>query len=233
MMKYELEDFHRDIPLADLVADLKRAHALAAKDGMTLSYRSYGDYGQYSAATIAARFGSWNQGLANAGLAHNEVKDASEEELFLNLERVWIALGRQPKTRDLKRPLSTVTHDVYSRRFGSFRQALQAFLAWVQERDPDAIAESTGDDGSSGEPAAPSRAKRRTSRNISDRMRFRVLMHDGFACQSCGASPQKQRGVELRVDHIVPWSKGGETVEENLQTKCQKCNLGKGNAFNV
>ncbi|MDE2391146.1 MAG: HNH endonuclease, partial [Rhodospirillales bacterium] len=52
------------------------------------------------------------------------------------------------------------------------------------------------------------------------------------ACQSCGASPQKERGVELHVDHVLPWSRGGETLEENLRTKCQQCNLGKGNAFN-
>lgn len=232
-MKYELEDFHRDTPLADLVADLKRAHDLAVKDGVRLTYRSYGDYGQYSAATITARFGSWNQGLASAGLAYNEVKNATEEELFLNLEGVWIALGRQPKTRDLKPPLSVITEGVYRKRFGGYRQALKAFLTWVQEREPDAITENHVADESSADSTERPRTNRRTSRYISDRMRFRILMRDGFACQSCGASPQTQRGVELHVDHVIPWSKGGETVEENLQTKCQKCNLGKGNAFSV
>ncbi len=49
--------------------------------------------------------------------------------------------------------------------------------------------------------------------------------------QSCGASPLKSREVELHVDHIIPWSKGGETEEGNLEAKCSKCNLGKGNAF--
>ena len=56
-------------------------------------------------------------------------------------------------------------------------------------------------------------------------------MRDGFACKSCGRSPSKELGTELHIDHIIPWSKGGETVETNLQTKCQQCNLGKGNAF--
>ena len=44
-----------------------------------------------------------------------------------------------------------------------------------------------------------------------------------------GVSPAKDKNVELHVDHIKPWSKGGETILENLQTLCQKCNLGKSN----
>ena len=40
-------------------------------------------------------------------------------------------------------------------------------------------------------------------------------------------SPAKDPGVELHVDHIFPWSKGGETVLENLQTLCSRCNGGK------
>ncbi|MSR88116.1 MAG: HNH endonuclease [Candidatus Margulisbacteria bacterium] len=72
---------------------------------------------------------------------------------------------------------------------------------------------------------------RRTNRHIDERRRFRILMRDGFSCQSCRKSPVKERGVELHVDHITPWSKGGETVDENLQTKCKQCNLGKGTAF--
>ncbi len=36
-------------------------------------------------------------------------------------------------------------------------------------------------------------------------------------------------GVELHVDHTVPWSKGGETVLGNLRTLCSDCNLGKSN----
>ena len=69
--------------------------------------------------------------------------------------------------------------------------------------------------------------QRRTSRNINVRLRFRVLQRDNFKCCACGASPAKDVSVELHVDHILPWSKGGETVFENLQTLCSKCNLGK------
>ena len=67
----------------------------------------------------------------------------------------------------------------------------------------------------------------KTSRDINLRLRFRVLQRDNFKCCACGASPAKDPAVELHVDHITPWAKGGETVFENLQTLCSKCNLGK------
>lgn len=70
-------------------------------------------------------------------------------------------------------------------------------------------------------------SKHRTSRNINTRLRFKVLSRDNFKCCFCGASPAKNPSVELHVDHIIPWSKGGETVIDNLQTLCSKCNLGK------
>ncbi|MBR5903681.1 MAG: HNH endonuclease, partial [Clostridia bacterium] len=59
------------------------------------------------------------------------------------------------------------------------------------------------------------------------KLRYQVLKRDNFKCCACGASPAKDPSVELHIDHIVPWSKGGETVIDNLQTLCSKCNLGK------
>lgn len=75
------------------------------------------------------------------------------------------------------------------------------------------------------------RGETRTSRNIPDRIRYQVLKRDNFKCCACGASPATCPGVELHIDHIVPYSKGGETVIENLQTLCSKCNLGKSNVL--
>lgn len=64
-------------------------------------------------------------------------------------------------------------------------------------------------------------------RNPSTRLRFEILARDKFTCRFCGASPTKDPTVTLHIDHIVPWSKGGETSLDNLQTLCSKCNLGK------
>jgi len=69
--------------------------------------------------------------------------------------------------------------------------------------------------------------KRRTGRSPNLRVRFAVLQRDRFTCRSCGRSPSSDPGVTLHVDHVTPYSKGGETVLANLQTLCQDCNLGK------
>ena len=71
----------------------------------------------------------------------------------------------------------------------------------------------------------------RTQRSTSMKLRFDILRRDNFKCCACGASPAKDPAVELHVDHIIPWSKGGETTMDNLQTLCSKCNFGKGNAI--
>jgi hypothetical protein len=228
-MKFELEKFHRGTSEEDLITDLKAADAALASDGQALTFRSYNETGKYASSTITARFGSWNEALKRAGLNVREEKNVSDKDLFLNLENVWISLGRQPVIRDLVKPHSRYSYHIYNERFGGWRKALVAFVTYINESEPD-----TDEGPTYTVPSKPEKSlvKRRTSRAISDRMRFRVLSRDGFTCQSCGASPIKERGIELHVDHILPWSKGGETTEENLQTKCKQCNLGKGNAFN-
>ena len=65
------------------------------------------------------------------------------------------------------------------------------------------------------------------SRDPSLRVRYRVLTRDNYSCKLCGNSPAKDLGIKLHIDHVVPWSKGGETNIENLQTLCDRCNLGK------
>lgn len=77
----------------------------------------------------------------------------------------------------------------------------------------------------------PTRSKSTTttSRVISDKLRYQVLKRDHFKCCFCGASPAKDPSVELHIDHIIPWSKGGQNTLDNLQTLCSKCNLGKSN----
>lgn len=71
--------------------------------------------------------------------------------------------------------------------------------------------------------------KHRAKREVNDRLRFKVMRRDNFKCCYCGRSPAIDPKIILHVDHITPWSKGGETIFENLQTLCSKCSVGKGN----
>lgn len=65
-----------------------------------------------------------------------------------------------------------------------------------------------------------------TRTGISPKLRFEVLRRDKYVCQYCGACGPN---VELEVDHKIPVSKGGKTIESNLVTSCIECNRGKGN----
>jgi 5-methylcytosine-specific restriction enzyme A len=65
----------------------------------------------------------------------------------------------------------------------------------------------------------------RRSRYISPSVRVSVLHRDSYKCVFCGrGAPQ----IQLEVDRIVPFSKGGNNLIENLQTLCLDCNRGKG-----
>jgi 5-methylcytosine-specific restriction endonuclease McrA len=71
----------------------------------------------------------------------------------------------------------------------------------------------------------PKQDKDKRSRHIPASIRVSVLHRDGYKCVFCGRSAKQ---VQLEVDHIVPFSKGGSNDLSNLQTLCFDCNRGKG-----
>ena len=64
--------------------------------------------------------------------------------------------------------------------------------------------------------------KPRGRRHIPDDLRMAVYERDGFQCLHCGEVEN------LTLDHIHPYSLGGEDTFENLQTLCRSCNSRKG-----
>lgn len=211
-MKYELEQFHRDIPDDELLSDLRRVAEQLG--GNRVTFREYNNRGRFSASTLALRFGSWNAALDKAELPRTINRNISDEDLFENLVEVWTSLGRQPRCRDLRPGPSRFSWNTYACRFRRWRNALAEFVRWANEGEVPTA---------SGNGNKPSK---RTPRNINWRLRALVLMRDGARCRLCGAVPGD--GVRLHVDHVTPWSKGGETVLENLQVLCNVCNIGKG-----
>jgi hypothetical protein len=72
-------------------------------------------------------------------------------------------------------------------------------------------------------PPPPGKANRYTHEPIRREQRARILERDGHKCTRCGATER------LQIDHIVPVSKGGGSVDLNLSTLCARCNMAKGN----
>ena len=64
------------------------------------------------------------------------------------------------------------------------------------------------------------RVPRAVKRKIS---RKALFARDGYRCAYCGSSGR------LTLDHVVPRSRGGDSVWENVVTSCAPCNLRKGN----
>ncbi len=79
------------------------------------------------------RYGTWNNVLKLAGMKVALNRNFTDEEMFEEIERIWILLGRQPTTTDIKSGISTFSLQSYARRFGGWRGALQAFIDYINE----------------------------------------------------------------------------------------------------
>lgn len=64
---------------------------------------------------------------------------------------------------------------------------------------------------------------------MTKKIREFIKTRDNFTCCNCDNSTEIEPNLLLEIDHIIPVSKGGETIEENLQTLCWKCNRAKSN----
>ncbi len=69
----------------------------------------------------------------------------------------------------------------------------------------------------------------KSKRNIPLGLRYRVLKKDSFKCVACGHSAVE--GAKLHIDHKLPFSLGGLTELNNLQTLCSDCNISKSNKY--
>jgi HNH endonuclease/Homing endonuclease associated repeat len=219
-MRFELDAFNRSATDEELLQDLRVANAKLMVLGKILTFRSYRLFGKYSASTIAVRFGTWNDGLRRAGLAPCEEKNVSIEAHMDNLKVVWIAKGKQPVYRDMSVSPSRYTGAIYNERFGGWRKALKEFVASVDQEQNEQVTYEVE--------VKSHGVTKRTRRDPSLALRFFVMRRDRFCCVACGRSPSAVPSLILEVDHVFPWSMGGETIEENLQTLCFDCNRGKG-----
>ncbi|MBN1779106.1 MAG: HNH endonuclease [Candidatus Buchananbacteria bacterium] len=197
----------------ELIADLQNVAGLLNKQKIT--QKEYNENGKYHFATYIRRFGGWNNALQKAGLKIGLKRTITNQELFDNLEIIWKTLGRQPFVNEIKKPLSEFNHATYQRRFGSWLKACEAFIK--HKKGDIEFIKLVNEKSSS------------RNRSINEKTRLKVLKRDNYKCVYCGKSPATDLEIILHIDHIKPFSKGGDNTVANLQTLCSKCNLGKGN----
>lgn len=212
----------------EVIAELKRVHRIVGT--ASLSANDFNPHSMISEETVYARFKSWPKALTAAGIPqYRKSPKHTDLQCFENLADTWSQLGRQPHYKEMLTEPSSISSKCYVRRWGTWRKALRAFVEWANSQDG-------GDEkqpvASLSEKSLPEFKSHRSvasedCREVRPGLRFRVFQRDRFRCVLCGRSPATDLSVELHADHILAVALGGKTVFENLQTLCNKCNLGK------
>ena len=217
------------LSLKEFIEDVIRvAEELGIK---TLTIGEYKRLGKFHYLYPYNHYGvNWNIILKMAGLESTPFrlghgKEITNEELFADIERVWIKIGRQPTITDLKKGYFEFSQNTFCRRFGGWRKTLIAFVDYINSNKDKETNVAKNICEETIEEKYPIHQKGSREPNL--RLRFKVMQRDNFKCCICGRSPSTDPSVILVIDHIYPWAKGGETTYENLQTLCSECNLGK------
>ncbi len=62
------------------------------------------------------------------------------------------------------------------------------------------------------------------NREFTKKQKKIMTLLSGNKCMKCGIKLEK----DFHGDHIIPYSKGGQTILKNAQSLCPACNLKKG-----
>ena len=215
-MEFVYIDKTNNISDEDIIKDLLYVkNDILKKD--TIIMKEYFQYGKYGKKAIINHFGTWNNLLDKLNIKKTRVNEhLTKEEIFSIIENLWITLQRQPNLREFE-SMTHHTKKIIKTNFDKWSNCLQQFVEWENKK------------GINSNIILSSKLKHKTPREPSKSLRYDVLKRDGFKCVICGKSPSTNPNIKLHVDHINPYSLGGETEINNLQTLCSECNLGKSN----
>ena len=205
-----------------IIEDIKAV--MASLNKTTLSINDYDNHGSYSSSTVIRKFGTWNNILTLLNIPLNNVF-YNDQDFINNIKDAWLKKGKQPTRRDMDdKTLSHISSNAYLRKYGTWYNALETFVKYITETEDYSLEDK--------EVCSDKQCQisHKTKREPSDRLKIQVLMRDGNRCKLCGIKCND--GLHnIHFDHIIPWSKGGETTLENLQVLCSACNEAKGNYY--
>lgn len=225
------------IPRDKIIKELEDAAKVF--DYITFGKRDFNKVANINYATVIRHFGSWNKAIEflkehlkrnNKELLPRRQKYFSEKALFDEMERVWILIGHRPSKTEWFASNPKYSYATYRRYFNGWTNACLKFIEY--KMGGEILTDSSKLKHNSFQ---TKQHKRRIEINTEDTrtiplgIRLKVLNRDKFRCVFCGRSPAINIGVQLHIDHKVPFSEGGKSILENLQTLCFECNLGKSN----
>lgn len=178
---------------------------------------------------VLSVFGTWKKALDSIGVELKpRVVDRSfisKKELFDEMDRIWRQLGHRPSKTEWELSKPKYSYSTYKARFKGWTNAC---LQFIEYKTGKSVVEEIKTPQS--EQVSKTKIDTKDSklkREIPLKLRLKVLQRDNFCCVFCGKSPATHRGTVLHIDHIKPYSKGGKSSLDNLQTLCYECNLGK------
>ncbi len=190
--------------------------------------------------TVYREFGSWEKVMEflvehfkGKGIDFKVTTRRSSytvQEMFDEMEKIWMQLGHRPSRNEWTTLKPKISYDSIYRHFGGWTSACLKFIEYkmggtilndvfvIPNSRPQKIKKENKIE-----------YKKENARNVSLSLRLQVLNRDNFRCNFCGKSPVTDFGTKLHIDHITPFSLGGKSILDNLQTLCEECNLGKSN----
>lgn len=198
----------------EILRDVINVKEKIGKKTLTFNeYRSNG--GLCGQKAINNHFGSWNKLLDVLGVEKTRISShLSKEDIFNIIEKLWLEKGSQPTLSEFEK--THHTKKIIISNFGTWSTCLQQFVNWANSNHKKITIELN-------------KMRHTTPREPNNKLKVQVFKRDGLKCAICGRTREKYPELEFEIDHKKPYSKGGETVLDNLQVLCRDCNSGKGN----
>lgn len=195
-----------------------------------------------SVGTVKNEFGSWHKALSvlrerlkEKGLdlkprqSRSCIVSLTEKDLFEEMERIWNQLGHRPLCLEWKSSKPKITLGIYRYRFNGWANACLKFIEYKMGTSVLVTSDNVSKQALVLDEDIKEQVEYKASKTriVPASVRVRVLDRDNFRCVFCGLNPATDAGIKLHIDHKIPFSKGGKTTIDNLQTLCQDCNFGK------
>ena len=240
-MDYKFQRTRADkIPRAKIIEELEKV--AQQHNYLEFSSDDFSKNSSISVGTVKNEFGSWHKALSilkerlkEKGLdliprqSRSHLIPLTDKDLFEEMERIWNQLGHRPSCVEWKNSKHKITLGTYRYRFNGWANACLKFIEYKMGTNIVVTDENVVKQAVVLREDVREQIEYRVSKTrvVPASVRVRILDRDNFRCVFCGRSPATDPGIKLHIDHKIPFSKGGRTTIDNLQTLCQDCNLGK------